>query len=155
MLKWCLLRIPWHLCLFDWQSSVGFLLYFSAKRVSNLPLHRHYHLTMTRYPPASKTSLFSSAIYFFTYFFSCYSSILVAVLVSACSKLFLSLVNKMIVWKQNWFLFQGHQVYRKSTHTDRYLHAESNHHAAQKQFTINSLVHRAFTISDKNIYRQN
>jgi len=43
----------------------------------------------------------------------------------------------------------GHQVYRKPTHTDRYLHAESHHHLAQKQSAINSLVHRAFTISDK------
>ncbi|XP_018311528.1 uncharacterized protein [Mycetomoellerius zeteki] len=43
----------------------------------------------------------------------------------------------------------GHQVYRKPTHTDRYLHAESHHHPAQKQSAINSLVHRAFTISDK------
>ena len=37
----------------------------------------------------------------------------------------------------------------KKPHTDRYLHAESHHHPAQKQFAINSLVHRAFTISDK------
>jgi len=43
----------------------------------------------------------------------------------------------------------GHQVYGKLTHTDRYLHAESHHHPAQKQSAINSLVHRAFTISDK------
>ena len=43
----------------------------------------------------------------------------------------------------------GHQVYRKPTHTDRYLHAESHHHPLQKQSAINSLVHRAFTISDK------
>ncbi|XP_018305550.1 uncharacterized protein [Mycetomoellerius zeteki] len=43
----------------------------------------------------------------------------------------------------------GHQVYRKPTHTDRYLYAESHHHPAQKQSAINSLVHRAFTISDK------
>ncbi|XP_018309188.1 uncharacterized protein [Mycetomoellerius zeteki] len=42
----------------------------------------------------------------------------------------------------------GHQVYRKPTHTDRYRHAESHHHPAQKQSAINSLVHRAFT-SDK------
>jgi len=32
---------------------------------------------------------------------------------------------------------------------DRYLHAESYRHPAQKQSAINSLVHRAFTISDK------
>ena len=37
-----------------------------------------------------------------------------------------------------------HQVYRKLTHTDRYLH--ESHHLAQKQSTINSLVHRDFTI---------
>ncbi|XP_018309177.1 uncharacterized protein [Mycetomoellerius zeteki] len=43
----------------------------------------------------------------------------------------------------------GHQVYKKPTHTDRYLHAESHHHLAQKQSAINSLVHRVFTISDK------
>jgi len=40
-------------------------------------------------------------------------------------------------------------MYRKPTHTDRYLHAESYHHPAQKQSAINSLVHRTFTISDK------
>jgi len=34
----------------------------------------------------------------------------------------------------------GHQVYRKPTHTDRYLHAESYHHPAQKQSAINSLI---------------
>ncbi|XP_018349960.1 PREDICTED: uncharacterized protein LOC108753114 [Trachymyrmex septentrionalis] len=43
----------------------------------------------------------------------------------------------------------GYQVYRKPTHTDRYLYAESHHHPSQKQSAINSLVHRAFTISDK------
>jgi len=47
----------------------------------------------------------------------------------------------------------GHQVYRKSTHTDRYLHAESHHHPVQKQSAINSLVHKAFTISDKEHLR--
>jgi len=41
----------------------------------------------------------------------------------------------------------NHQVYRKSTQT-RHLHAES-HHYPQKQFAINSFIHRAFTISDK------
>jgi len=40
-------------------------------------------------------------------------------------------------------------MYGKLTHTDRDLHAESHHHRAQKQSTINSLVHRAFIISDK------
>jgi len=40
-------------------------------------------------------------------------------------------------------------VYRKPTHTDRYLHAEPHHHPAYKQSAINSLVHRTFTISDK------
>ncbi|KYN39855.1 hypothetical protein ALC56_05623, partial [Trachymyrmex septentrionalis] len=44
----------------------------------------------------------------------------------------------------------GHQVYRKPTHTDTYMHP------SQKQSVINSLVHRAFTISDKeHLQRQN
>ena len=49
----------------------------------------------------------------------------------------------------------GHQIYRKPTHidrclhTDRYLHVESHHHPAQKLSAINSLVHKVFTISDK------
>jgi len=42
-----------------------------------------------------------------------------------------------------------HQMYRKPIHTDRYLLAESHHHPAQKHSVINSLVHRVFTISDK------
>jgi len=32
----------------------------------------------------------------------------------------------------------GHQVNRKPIHTDRYLHAESHHHPAQKQSAINT-----------------
>jgi len=56
-------------------------------------------------------------------------------------------VDVLVTKKANNTL--GHQVYRKSTHTDRYLHDESHHHLAQKQSAINSRVHRAFTISDK------
>ena len=37
----------------------------------------------------------------------------------------------------------GHTVYRKLTHTGRYLHATSHHHPSQKQAMINTLVHRA------------
>ncbi|XP_020295119.1 uncharacterized protein LOC109860447 [Pseudomyrmex gracilis] len=44
----------------------------------------------------------------------------------------------------------GHQIYRKPTHTNRYLHAASHHHPAQKQAVINSLIYRAFTICDKD-----
>lgn len=43
----------------------------------------------------------------------------------------------------------GHKVYRKPTHTDRYINADSNHHPAQKQGVINTLVNRAFKISDE------
>ncbi|XP_018565476.2 uncharacterized protein LOC108906646 [Anoplophora glabripennis] len=42
----------------------------------------------------------------------------------------------------------GHRVYRKPTHTDRYLNAESHHHSAQKQGIINTLIHRARIISE-------
>ncbi|XP_024882522.1 uncharacterized protein LOC112461499 [Temnothorax curvispinosus] len=42
----------------------------------------------------------------------------------------------------------SHQVYRKPTHTDRYLHATSHHHPSQKNSVISSLVYRALTISE-------
>ncbi|XP_018577017.1 uncharacterized protein LOC108915468 [Anoplophora glabripennis] len=42
----------------------------------------------------------------------------------------------------------GHRVYRKPTHTDRYLNAQSHHHPAQKQGIINTFIHRARIISE-------
>ncbi|XP_046400251.1 uncharacterized protein LOC124166637 [Ischnura elegans] len=42
----------------------------------------------------------------------------------------------------------GHAVYRKATHTNRYLNAMSHHHPAQKASVVSSLLHRAFTVSD-------
>ena len=47
-----------------------------------------------------------------------------------------------------------HQVYRKQTHTDRYLHAESHHHPAQKIGIINTLVTQAIRIADKDHLKQ-
>jgi len=38
-------------------------------------------------------------------------------------------------------------VYKKPTHTDKYLHVESHYHPAQK--VCNQFTCRAFTISDK------
>jgi len=37
----------------------------------------------------------------------------------------------------------GHKVYRKSTHTNLYLHQNSHHHPAKKQSLLASLIHRA------------
>ncbi|KAJ8938837.1 hypothetical protein NQ318_019012 [Aromia moschata] len=42
----------------------------------------------------------------------------------------------------------AHGVYRKKTHTDRYLNAASHHHPQQKRSLIKTLVHRAETICD-------
>ena len=42
----------------------------------------------------------------------------------------------------------GYQVYRKKTHTGRYLHADSHHHPAQKDGVIQTLAYRAKRISD-------
>jgi hypothetical protein len=42
----------------------------------------------------------------------------------------------------------GHSVYRKSTHTDLYLNAKSEHHPAQKRVVLNTLVRRVKTLCD-------
>ena len=42
----------------------------------------------------------------------------------------------------------GHKVYRKTTHTDRYLHKNSNHHPSQKRGVIKSLFDRATRICE-------
>jgi hypothetical protein len=42
----------------------------------------------------------------------------------------------------------SHQVYRKKTHTEQYLHADSHHHPSQKLGVLNTLATRAFRISD-------
>jgi hypothetical protein len=42
----------------------------------------------------------------------------------------------------------GHSMYRKPTHTDLYLHAESEHHPAQKRTGLLTLVCRARAICD-------
>jgi hypothetical protein len=49
----------------------------------------------------------------------------------------------------------GHSVHRKSTHTELYLHARSEHHLAQKQAVITTLVRRAKTLFDnENLGRE-
>ena len=48
----------------------------------------------------------------------------------------------------------GHTVYRKNTHTNRYLHADSNHHPAVKKGILNSLVTRAKKICDTEHHAQ-
>ena len=48
----------------------------------------------------------------------------------------------------------GHQVYKKETHTYRYLHAESHHHLTKKNDIINTLVTHAIKIADKDHLKQ-
>ena len=44
----------------------------------------------------------------------------------------------------------SHQVFRKKTHTEQYLHAGSHHFPAKKLGVLNSLATRALRISDES-----
>jgi len=44
----------------------------------------------------------------------------------------------------------GHKVYRKSTHTNLYLHQNSHHYPANKQSVLASLIHRAKALCDQD-----
>jgi hypothetical protein len=50
--------------------------------------------------------------------------------------------------------FLGHKVYRKSTHTNLYLHQNSHHHPAKKQSVLTSLIHRANALCDQDFLPQ-
>jgi predicted GIY-YIG superfamily endonuclease len=43
----------------------------------------------------------------------------------------------------------GHTVYRKPTHTNRYLHADSHHFPGQKKGVLNTLITRSRRLTDK------
>ena len=45
----------------------------------------------------------------------------------------------------------GHKVYRKPTHTDRYLHKLSNHHPRQKRTVVKTLIDQAKRILSPGI----
>ena len=55
----------------------------------------------------------------------------------------------VLVYKKNDGTL-GHKIYRKPTHTNRYLHAQSNHAPSQKNSLINTLIVRANRVCDKN-----
>jgi hypothetical protein len=42
----------------------------------------------------------------------------------------------------------GHTLYRKTTYTDLYLHAKSEHHPAQKRAVLTTLTRRSKTLCD-------
>ena len=48
-----------------------------------------------------------------------------------------------------------HQVYRKSTHINLYLHQKSQHNPANKRSVLSSLVHREKLYSPKKPLRRN
>ena len=60
----------------------------------------------------------------------------------------LSFLDVLVTRNDNGSL--SHQVYRKKTHTDRYLNARSHHHPSQKLGVLNNLEIRALRISDQN-----
>ena len=44
----------------------------------------------------------------------------------------------------------AHQVYRKKTHTDKYLHVESHYHPSQKISILHTLAKRVVRVSDED-----
>jgi hypothetical protein len=58
----------------------------------------------------------------------------------------LPFLDVLVEKKENGSL--GHSVFRKKTHTDLYLHANSHHHPQQKSGIIKTLFHRACSLSD-------
>ncbi|XP_030750808.1 uncharacterized protein LOC115878439 [Sitophilus oryzae] len=58
----------------------------------------------------------------------------------------LALLDVLVNRRQDLSL--GHKVYRKNTHTDRYLHNNSNHNPDQKRGVIKTLVDRARRICE-------
>jgi len=55
-------------------------------------------------------------------------------------------LDVLIIRKEDGSL--GHKVFRKATHTESYLHADSHHHPSQKFGVLNTLAIRALRISD-------
>jgi hypothetical protein len=49
----------------------------------------------------------------------------------------------------------GHKVYRKSTHTNLYLHQNSHYHPANKQSVFASLIHTAKALCDQDPSHKN
>jgi hypothetical protein len=59
----------------------------------------------------------------------------------------ISFLDVLVTKKQDGMF--GHKVFRKKTHTDSYLHADSHHHPYQKIGVLNTLAIRETRISDK------
>lgn len=58
----------------------------------------------------------------------------------------LPFLDVLVIKKEDGTL--GHTVYRKKTHTDRYLHADSHHHPSQLKSVIKTLNTRATRLAD-------
>nr|XP_023028461.1 uncharacterized protein LOC111516540 [Leptinotarsa decemlineata] len=59
----------------------------------------------------------------------------------------LPFLDVLITKSKNSF---SHTVYRKPTHTNRYLNSKSHHHPAQLNSVLNSLIHRSVRLTDNH-----
>lgn len=59
----------------------------------------------------------------------------------------LAFLDVMVQVRSNGSL--GHSVYRKPTHTDKYLHANSHHHPRHLNSVVTSLTNRAYDLCDE------